>query len=311
MAQAEKWLFEARLAEVSPGVKISYIDSLHTATADAEDRAPAEPFRTILLVHGYPQTMYSMRHLSALLVEQGFRVVCADYRGAGGSSMPVGGYDKWTMAEDLHLLMTSVLGCTRYAVLGHDIGSMVATAQALRYRDHVSALVCMECPQPGTQQYALSITDPKMTQEKTFHFFFHTARDLPEQLTHGREDVYLDHFFDRLAFKPHFLTDKERSIYHNAFARSGRMRAGFELYRAFTQDDADVKSSVVRDGKLDIPVLATGGEHSAFTEGIASGAQEYANNVVHVAVPDANHWVPEENAEGLAREVSRFLYDQS
>lgn len=260
MAQAEQWLFQARSAEVSPGVKISYIEQTppsHSVHAPA----PA-----ILLIHGYPQTMYSMRHLSKLLLEKGFRVVTADYRGAGGSSMPVGGYDKWTLAQDLHLLMTNVLGCTTYAVLGHDIGSMVATAQALRFREHVNALICMECPQPGTSEYLRSMTDPDLTLDKTFHFFWHTARDLPEQLTHGREAIYLDHFFDRLAYKPHFITDKERSIYHNAFARSGRMRAGFELYRAFQQDDADVKASVAQHGKIATPVLATGGEHSAFTK---------------------------------------------
>lgn len=43
------------------------------------------------------------------------------------------------------------------------------------------------------------------------------------------------------------------------------MRAGFEVYRAFIQDCADVKQNVAEHGKLTIPVLASGGADSAFT----------------------------------------------
>ncbi|CAO1621247.1 unnamed protein product [Jaminaea pallidilutea] len=305
MAEAEKWLFNARRAEVSPSVSLSYISTFEKGSSSRNSASDSK--KTILLVHGYPQTLYSMRHVYRLLVDAGLNVVAADYRGAGGSSMPVGGYDKWTMGEDLHKLMTEHLGAQQYSVLGHDIGSMVATAMALRYREAVKALIVMECPQPGTFAYKDSITNLEFTYGPCFHFFFHNARDLPEQLTYGREDIYLDHFFDRLALHPHFLTDKERTVYHNAFRKSGRMRAGFEVYRAFTQDDADVRKSVKEQGKIEVPVLATGGEKSKFTETIQPAAREYASDVSYVAIPDASHWVPEENAEGLVKEVLAFL----
>ena len=61
--------------------------------------------QTVLLIHGYPQTHWQWRHVVGPLVEAGYRVVAADYRGAGGSSKPNVGYDKRTMAEDLHRLV--------------------------------------------------------------------------------------------------------------------------------------------------------------------------------------------------------------
>ena len=57
-----------------------------------------------------------------------------DYRGAGGSSKPHGGYDKCTMAGDLHALLYAHLRLTLpVTMVGHDIGMMVAYAFARRF----------------------------------------------------------------------------------------------------------------------------------------------------------------------------------
>jgi hypothetical protein len=42
------------------------------------------------------------------------------------------------------------------------------------------------------------------------------------------------------------------------------MRAGFETYRAFTQDAKDLSAAVKSRGKLDLPVLLLAGEASTF-----------------------------------------------
>lgn len=132
MSSETAFLTQMRTATVSSGISLAY------ATA-----GPAASSRSILLVHGYPQTAFSMRHVAKALAEKGFYVVAVDYRGAGGSSMPPDGYSKMTMASDLHSLMTKKLHRQRYIVLGHDIGSMVVTAQALTFRDNVEALIMM------------------------------------------------------------------------------------------------------------------------------------------------------------------------
>lgn len=118
-------------AKVRSGVNIAY-----TTKGDPTKRA-------ILLIHGYPQTRHSMRGLQSLLSNAGYFTLAADYRGAGSSSITADGYDKMTMSADLHILMKDVLGYGRYAVLGHDIGAMVAVAQSLQYRDSVEALIFM------------------------------------------------------------------------------------------------------------------------------------------------------------------------
>ena len=61
--------------------------------------------RTIVLLHGFPQTWWEWHGVIADFADAGFRVVAPDYRGAGNSWKPAGGYDKRTMAGDIRALL--------------------------------------------------------------------------------------------------------------------------------------------------------------------------------------------------------------
>ena len=56
---------------------------------------------TLVLLHGYPQTWYMWRHVMPTLAEH-YTVIVPDLPGAGGSDAPPTGYDKKTMAADIH-----------------------------------------------------------------------------------------------------------------------------------------------------------------------------------------------------------------
>jgi pimeloyl-ACP methyl ester carboxylesterase len=93
---------------------------------------------------------YAWRKVVPTLVAAGYQVIVPDYRGAGASTKPRDGYDKWTMAGDLHHLVHNELGIDRpLSVVGHDLGSMVAFGYALRYRNDVVSLTTMEAPLHG------------------------------------------------------------------------------------------------------------------------------------------------------------------
>ncbi|GJE42945.1 alpha/beta fold hydrolase [Methylobacterium soli] len=282
-------------AEVERGVR------LHYGVAGAGDR-------TVMLVHGYPQTAYAWRRVVPLLVQAGLRVVMPDYRGAGGSSKPSGGYDKHTMAGDLHALLYEHLGLTGpVTVAGHDIGMMVAYAFARRFPDRTDGLVVMEAPLPGTAAYERSLGDTK----RVWHFHFHRAPDLPELLTAGREQLYLERFYLDLAFDIEAIGAEAVARYVRAFTRPGAMRAGFELYRAFPADAERNRADLEREGKLPMPVLAVAGAHSTFARSMDGMMREVAQDVTFQVIEQANHWIPEENAEALAAAVRSFLSEHA
>jgi pimeloyl-ACP methyl ester carboxylesterase len=277
------------MADVEPGVRLHYVT--------AGDGAPI-----VVLLHGFPQTWWEWRRVFPGLVEGGFRVIAPDYRGAGQSWRPAGGYDKKTMANDIHGLLHRHLRIEGPVVLvGHDIGLMIAYAYAQAYRDDVSHLVVVDAPLPGTAVFDRLRADPRV-----WHFAFHGARDVAELLVAGRERVYLQAFFNARIFDPSAIRDSDLEIYASAYAAPGAMRAGFELYRAFDQDAEDNRASLSRNGKLTIPVLAVGGAISTSGPLVEEMMREVAQDVAGLRVPGTAHWVPEENPEVLVRALLEF-----
>lgn len=77
-----------------------------------------------------------------------YTIIAPDLRGIGDSSQPKTGYDKKTVAVDIHELVKS-LGYKNIDLIGHDIGLMVAYAYAAQYPDEVQKLALLEAPIPG------------------------------------------------------------------------------------------------------------------------------------------------------------------
>src|SRR5215467_10359918 len=80
----------------------------------------------VILLHGYAENSHMWRPLMAELAKTRL-VIAPDLRGFGQSSKPATGYEKKTMAQDVHALATA-LGLKRESIVGHDIGLMVAYA---------------------------------------------------------------------------------------------------------------------------------------------------------------------------------------
>jgi pimeloyl-ACP methyl ester carboxylesterase len=255
-----------------------------------------------VLVHGFPQTWLEWRHVIPPLVEAGYFVVAPDYRGAGSSWRPAGGYEKVTVAADIHRLVHEHLGVQGPVVLvGHDIGLMVAYAYAQAYRSDVSHLVAMDAPLPGTAVFDRLRTDPRV-----WHFGFHGVRDLAELLVSGREREYLRFFFDARTSDPAAISGEDFEAYVSAYSMAGAMRAGFELYRAFDQDAADNRAALAADGKLAIPVLAVGGETSTSGPLVEEMMREVASDVTGVILPGTAHWIAEESPAAFVDELLKF-----
>lgn len=264
-------------AQVAEGIRLHYL-------------AGGEGARTIVLLHGFPQTCHAWRKVMPRMIDRGLRVIAPDYRGAGYSSRPSRGYDKWTMAADIRALLEHEAIEEPVVLVGHDIGAMVALAYAFRFRERVSELVLIDAPLQGTQAMELMRGDPR-----GWHVAFHGARDIAERLVEGRERSYLRYMIDVRIFDPSAIAPADFEHYVQAYEAAGAMRAAFELYRAFDEDAMRVKAELANAGKLRIPVLAVGGEAGGLGEAMRPMVQEIAEHARYLVAPDCAHWVPEEN----------------
>ena len=101
----------------------------------------------VVLLHGFPETSNAWRKIIPALAER-YTVIAPDLRGFGDSDRPDDGYDKRTVAEDLHQLIHQ-LGLGPINLVSHDVGMMVGYAYASAYTSEVKRLVLMEAALPG------------------------------------------------------------------------------------------------------------------------------------------------------------------
>jgi pimeloyl-ACP methyl ester carboxylesterase len=151
---------------------------------------------TLVLLHGYPQSWYEWRHVLPALAEH-YTVIAPSLRGAGLSDAPPTGYDKKTLAADIHGLLVEIGHDKSIRLVGHDIGLMVAYAYAAAHPSDVVKLVLSEAFIPDQSIYtlpALSAAGPG-----PWHFgFFLLSNGFAEQLIAGKETVWVDRFIDHL-----------------------------------------------------------------------------------------------------------------
>ncbi len=250
----------------------------------------------VLLLHGYTQTSRMWRPIIPLLAEK-FTVIAPDLPGIGDSGIPSDGLDMKSAATRVHALARS-LGVEKARVVGHDIGLMVAYAYAAQFPSEVEKLVVMDAFLPGVAGWEDVYNNPGI-----WHFRFNGPT--PEALVQGRERIYYEHFWnDFAADKTHSIPEADRVAYAAAYARPGRMRAGWAYFVSFSQAAKDF--AVLSQTKLTMPVLAIGGEKA---NGTLLGQQMklVATNATMLVLKNTGHWVLEEQPKETTAALLNFL----
>src|SRR5215470_6471046 len=255
---------------VADGVKLQYLIA---------GRGPA-----VVLLHGYAETSRMWRPLMPRLAAN-FTVIAPDLPGIGDSDIPKDGLDMTHAANRVHALVKS-LGITKAAVVGHDIGLMVAYAYAAQFRGEVERLVLMDAFLPGVAGWEDIYNSPGI-----WHFRFNGPT--PEKLVEGRERLYFEHFWnDFAADKTRSIPEADRRAYTSAYSRPGRMRAGWAYFVSFPKAAADFAE--LSKTRLSMPVLAIGGER-ANGEALGKQVKLVASDATVVVLKDAGHWILEES----------------
>src|SRR5580704_3258573 len=271
----------SRTAEVG-GVALHYLTAGH---------GPA-----LILLHGYTQTSRMWRPIIPQLAEK-FTVIAPDLPGIGDSSIPKDGMDMKTAAIRIHALAKS-LHVDKARVVGHDIGLMVAYAYAAQFPTETEKLVVLDAFLPGVAGWEDVYNNPDI-----WHFRFNGPT--PETLVRGRERIYFDYFWnDFAADKTHSIPETDRAAYVAAYARPGRMRAGWPYFVSFQQAAKDIAQ--LAQTKLTMPVLAIGGDKANGTV-LGNQMKLVATNATMIVLKDTGHWVLEERPKETAEALIKFL----
>jgi len=250
----------------------------------------------VILLHGYGETGDMWAPLAADLARD-HTVIVPDLRGMGLSAKPAGGYDKKTEGQDIAGVLDA-LKIARTDLVTHDIGNMVGYAFAAQYPARVTRFALLDAPLPGVGPWEEILKNPIL-----WHFRF-GGPDM-ERLVAGRERIYLDRFWNEFSADPRKWDEASRVHYAALYAQPGAMHAGFAQFAAFDQDAIDNRAFLAK-GKLTMPVLAVGGGKS-FGPMMATVMRFAASDVQEAVVPDAGHWLMEEQPALTVAVVRQFL----
>ena len=250
----------------------------------------------VVLVHGFGDTGDMWAPIAARLVAD-HTVIVPDLRGMGLSAHPETGYTKANEARDIAGLMDT-LKVDKALLVAHDIGNMVGYALAAQYPARISKWVVIDAPLPGVGNWQAQLLNPK-----TWHFNFYGPDE--ERLVAGRERIYLDRFYNELSAHPEKIDEATRVHYTAMYAKPHAIHDAFEQFKAFPQDGVDNRAFRAK-GKLTLPVLALGGEKSYGLK-MKGELDDVAANVKAGVIPEAGHWIMEENPGATTRLVLEFL----
>ena len=250
----------------------------------------------VLLLHGFGDTG-DMWAPAAKALYKDHTIIVPDLHGMGLSSYPNKGYDKKSQAIGIAKVLDT-LKIDKADLVTHDIGNMVGYALAAQYPARITKWVIIDAPLPGIGPWDEILKSPLL-----WHFNFR-GPDV-DRLVKGRERSYLDRFWNELSANPKTIDEQTRRHYARLYARKGAMHAAFKQFEAFNQDANDNKALAAK-GKLPMPILALGADHS-FGDTQAAVMREVGSNVEGGIVKNSGHWIMEEQPAQTVKLVKAFL----
>ena len=286
----------------NPEIRIYYIESSPPKNQTRKG--------TILLIHGFPQTSFAFRCVMTPLAEAGYHVIAPDTKGHGYSSKPIGNTnqeDSWTkkaLSRDLYDLVTKHIGITEpIHIVGYDIGGLITHAYVCQFPESVASVAWGETLLSGSTFY-----EKYKHTRSMWHFDFHSHNpELAVALVQGKEKTYVKYFFDRQGQNLTVFSPDVVDFYASQYSEPDALRCAFLTYRAFEEDAEDNRRWRDSLGKVTIKNMILSGERSYHAHEAVEMAKEFYENVQEGFIPDAGHYLAEENPGGFVDILLRFI----
>jgi haloacetate dehalogenase len=260
----------------------------------------------LVLLHGFPESWLMWRLILPDLLAR-HHVVAVDLRGYGDSAKPAGeaGYDKGTMASDIHALVRQ-LGLANPILVGHDRGGRVARRYALDYPADLGGLALLDIL---PVEYVYDQLTAAEVAERYWHWIFHLVPELPERLIDGHEDEYLAQFFNRSpGLLQRLRADGAWLDYRRCWLQPGAIEAALNDYRATYRHDVPRYRAERQAGRrMAVPTLLLWGNRGNLAnQPVLDIWRQVATNVRGHAIAQCGHYLPEEQPEIVADYLLRF-----
>lgn len=244
--------------------------------------------RTVLLLHGFPQTSRSWLAVAGQLAAHGLRVVAVDQRGYSPGARPaeVSAYAAPALIADVCGFIDELGGSVD--LVGHDWGAVVGWQVAARHPDRVRTWTAVSTPNP------LALLDPDDDQQERFGYirvFREPGRAERALLADGARRL-------RALYGGAVTADRMEADVA-ALGSPRALTAALNWYRAMSRHDTDGL------GLVTVPTTYLWGvDDVSFGRRAAEASGRYVDaDYTFVPLSGIGHWVPDQAPGAIAREV--------
>jgi pimeloyl-ACP methyl ester carboxylesterase len=273
----------------------------------------------IVFVHGFPEFWYEWTHQLAEFGKDHL-AVAPDMRGYNLSSKPTAldDYQIPKLVEDLHGLTSGLLktsGRTKFTLVAHDWGGVVAWVFAAQHPEMLDNLVIVNAPHP-TIFGRLLRDDPDQQKASQYMLMFRSPAAEATLSQNNYEALVTAVLGGGLASGT--ITEQDKKEYLAAWSQPGALTGGLNYYRAaqigppapapgaVPSQEAALAAAppmVVR-----VPTLVIWGEKdTALLTSNLNGLDQVVPKLTVKRIPDGTHWVVRENAPEVNRLIREYL----
>lgn len=272
------------------GIQLRVFDSGHGGSPARRSEA-----RTVLLLHGFPDSHRVWRNQIAPLADVGFRVLAPDLRGFGLSDRPQGvhSYTMRMLCADLDGILDA-LGIARACIVGHDFGAALAWAYALLAPARVEKLVALSVGHPA------AFADPfnVVQREKSWYMLYFQFEGVAEEML-SRDDFAL--------YRRIFGNGPEQQERIRDLSRPGALTAALNLYRANVRPRALPRRWSLPDVQVPTMGMWSSGDAALTEEQMTTSERYVAGPWRYERIDGAGHWLQLDQPDTVNRHLLEFL----
>lgn len=286
----------------------------------------------IVFLHGFPEFWYEWKHQIAEF-SRDHTVVAPDMRGYNLSSKPaeLSAYQMPNLVEDVRALTTELMkstGATKFTLVAHDWGGVVAWVFAAQHPEMLDKLVIVNAPHPAIFGTLLR-DDPAQQKASAYMLMFRTPEAEATLSANSYEWLTAAVLADGI--KAGTVTEADKKAYVEAWSQPGALTGGLNYYRSSgigppprvaapaaatrtagttTAAEPPAASAANQPPPLIVraPTLVIWGEKdTALLTGNLDGLDEVVPKLTVRRIADGTHWVVREKPAEVNRLIREFL----
>ena len=274
----------------------------------------------IIFLHGFPEFWYEWKHQIAEF-SRDHTVVAPDMRGYNLSSKPaeLSAYQMPNLVEDVRALASELMqstGRTKFTLVAHDWGGVVAWVFAAVHPEMLDKLVIVNAPHP-TIFGTLLASDPAQQKASAYMLMFRSPD--AEATLSANSYEWLTSAVLGDGIKAGTVTEADKKAYLEAWSQPGALTGGLNYYRSSgvgpraatpaTTPSAEAPTAAAQPSLVvRVPTLVIWGEKdTALLPANLEGLDRLVPTLTVRRIPDGTHWVVREKAADVNRMIREFL----